>query len=420
MIPSNHIRRLDHSLIGPGDDTKVSHLLTNMIPSSSFSQMQMTIKQRNSKKPNVSNDSTSSKKSSTLRSSIHRKKAGLLAMFLLFLITLSLTMGTIALQRKFFPNIKKRQIQIWVPHLLEKTKKFTIVALHNWTKSLQPLSDVSSSSNNNIIMIPHFVDEYKVGNTTIHQANHPKMDVCHILKNCFPEGDVYGTDKTCHPNVDLTLRYYDSAFMVKDAGTENQRIVGFMSIYRDYNQWINQHALISYNVCVAPDQRGKGIAKTMIPKFMDALIDHYKIRHLTDPKLILHPSGDKKADKPLLLGLDVDFTSETSVDAMVLYAKMGFIRWWTPCKSVSQFDWSSVYLSHLANNKNSSFALQQLIHDPASYIDSSYSPEKKFSHYCMYKFYADGWSQFGKFLKDYISGTMPVPRKQQIKKTVKN
>ncbi len=271
----------------------------------------------------------------------------------------------------------------------------------------------------------------------IHQKYHSMMDTCRILQQCFVGSDVYGTPEVCKRNLDPTIRYYESGFWVEMVEGKEDRLVGFLSIHHDVSykgrknnqQPDDYHALVIYNVCVDEERRGKGIAKKLIPEFIDATIKHYKLEKYAkatgkeiDPK-----TG--KPIPPLIVGLDVDLTSDLMPDAFSLYTKLGFVRWWTPCISVARHKWTSLIETQaswyeskqgysaaekrdehgnvkrntgLLPARNADFPLARLLWDPAPYLENSFNlgTGKKPNHFCMYKFYSDSFITMAKSLME--------------------
>lgn len=285
--------------------------------------------------------------------------------------------------------------------------------------------------------------------TMIHQKYHSMMDACRILQQCFVGSDVYGTPEVCKRNLDPTIKYYDSGFWVEMVKGKEDRLVGFLSIHHDIayksrNNWQrNQqkqspqsddyHALIIYNVCIDEERRGQGVAKKLIPEFIDAMVKHYKLEKYAkatgreiDPK-----TG--KAIPPLLIGLDVDLTSDTMPEAFSLYAKLGFLRWWTPCSSVANHKWTALIDTQIAwddarqgyganekkdaqgNIKKTSgllptriadFPAARLLWEPKPYLSNAFNlgTGQKPNHFCMYKFYHDSFHGMAKSLLAEANG----------------
>lgn len=281
--------------------------------------------------------------------------------------------------------------------------------------------------------------------TMVHQKYHSGMDACRILQQCFVGSDVYGTPEVCKRNLDPTIKYYDSGFWVEMMEGKEDRLVGFLSIHHDISyksrsqyqrnqqkqpaQPDDYHAFIIYNVCIDEERRGQGIAKKMIPAFIDAMIKHYRLEKYakatgkeTDPK-----TG--KLVPPLIIGLDVDLTSDTMPEAFSLYAKLGFVRWWTPCTSVAYHKWAPLIDTQLAwaderqghgindtkdpqgnvkkttgllPTRSSDFPVARMLWDARSYLTNAFNlgTGKKPNHFCMYKFYSDSYASMAKQLME--------------------
>lgn len=290
-----------------------------------------------------------------------------------------------------------------------------------------------------------FVDDAKTFGI---QSKGTMMDACRILQQCFAGSDVYGSPEVCYRNLDPTIKYYDSGFMVEEMEGKEDRLVGFMSVHRDIAykgntqtqrkqnnlqpQHENYYSLIVYNVCVDEERRGKGVAKAMIPQFLDALVKHYKLeRNANATGREIDPKTGMPIP-PLLIGLDVDLTSESIADAFALYAKLGFVRWWTPCTSVANHKWASLIDTQFSYQKdggqvfvssekkdaygnikrpagllpthNSDFPMAKLLWDPAPYLKNAFNlgssakASKRPDHFCMYKFYSDSFHSMAKAL----------------------
>lgn len=334
--------------------------------------------------------------------------------------------GTEETSNKYGEFLNEQQELIKSIMTTAKGRYWRLPFLHLWIRELQGLSSLkkgiderhgekrklmTSSTHNNVLddisMIPQFLDDNKKDggdhDTTVHQPNHPTMDACNIIQDCFPK-DYENEKSSCHRSTEWVLGKFDSAFMVKGAGTADQRIIGFISIDKKYHRQTNQHVFIIYNVCIAPDQRGKGIGKAMMTEFIDATIDHYKLRHLTSPDLMSQSfKNQETGHRPLLLGLSVDVFSKTFVDAMVLYVELGFIRLWARCSDANRFDWSKVYSVYSSmKNKKPSLITQQFLYGFNLYDSSMNSEIEGKDDLCMYKFYSDDWKQFEEALKGEI------------------
>lgn len=145
----------------------------------------------------------------------------------------------------------------------------------------------------------------------------------------FPDNPL----KACHKTLKNILKGFDNGFFY-----EGDRLVGFIS--GDPFNAADFSVVNLYNVCVRSEERGKGFAKAMVPEFVRQVIE----KRVT-----------KRPKQPIYIGLDVDFSTETPVAAFALYAKMGFNRWWEPCSSINDFDFSVLKRQHdLANPPESS------------------------------------------------------------------
>lgn len=165
------------------------------------------------------------------------------------------------------------------------------------------------------------------GPVTLTKDGDQDADACIILAQCFnsyhfvPDPVKFPENpyKTCHSTIRSILRAFDSGFYF-----DGPRLVGFISSDFDNSNSFSQISL--YNICVRKEERGKGIAKAMIPEYIKAV-------------------AAKRASKNVprvYIGLDVDFDTESAVAAFALYAKMGFNRWWEPCSSIARFDFNTM------------------------------------------------------------------------------
>ena len=187
----------------------------------------------------------------------------------------------------------------------------------------------AASSNNTLTMALHHAGDPIV----LQRNNDPDSDACILLSSCFP--DRYFAARPdlnpeaplsrCQRNLKILLDDYDSGFLY-----EGKRLVGFISsVFRDVS--LEKTAPVSpvdpeielYNVCIHPDDRGRGLARSLVARYLEQLSA---------------VNGFKSA----LVGLDVDFKSPSSKEAFTLYAKMGFLRWWQPCRSIADFDFAQV------------------------------------------------------------------------------
>lgn len=303
--------------------------------------------------------------------------------------------------------------------------------------------------------------------TMIHQKYGTMMDACRILQQCFVGSDVYGTPEVCKRSLDPTIKYYDSGFWVEMVEGQEDRLVGFLSIHHDVaykarSQWQrtqqNQppqsddyHSLILYNVCIDEERRGQGIAKKMIPAFIDAMIKHYKLEKYAKATGREIDPATGKPIPPLVVGLDVDMTSDTMPEAFSLYAKLGFVRWWTPCSSVANHKWTALIDTQTSwedsnpgvterrdergNVKKSSgllptrmadFPIARLLWEPKSYLKNAFNlgTGNKPTHFCMYKFYCDSFHGMAKTIladpdspSDFVlppSDGKPVPEDDKL------
>lgn len=176
------------------------------------------------------------------------------------------------------------------------------------------------------------------GTLSVHWAGSPIVlsidgdkdsDACSLLSECFssehfianptkfPENPL----KMCHATVRRILTAYDSGFFF-----EGRRLVGFVSSDVSRAATDDYSYISVYNVCVRREDRGRGVAKAMLPQYIDAIA----AKRLPGVR------------NNLYVGLDVDFDTPDAIGAFALYAKMGFNRWWEACRSISYFDYAKL------------------------------------------------------------------------------
>lgn len=230
---------------------------------------------------------------------------------------------------------------------------------------------------------------------THHHPNHPGPvhvpntpgDACRILMKCFNEdGSIYEDLPTCHNNMKLILKYYHNTALF-DAGL----LVGFSSFHYETAP-SGAKAISIYNVCVDPAYRQRGLAKRMLAEGVEEMRAYQKI------------TGDK-----LLLALDVDLSTEMAAESFALYAKMGFLRGWQPCRSVADVDWRPVIED--PGNQMTKSPMAEILGSPKKYLEDEvmggkpglrlkprgYSKEP-INHFCMFRFYEEDWLTMGKYL----------------------
>lgn len=283
--------------------------------------------------------------------------------------------------------------------------------------------------------------------TMIHQKYGTKMDSCRILQQCFAGSDVYGSPDVCKKNLAPTIEYYDSGFWVEMVEGEEDRVIGFLSIHHDIvyksrNSWKRSqgkqspqtddyHAFMIYNVCIDEERRGQGVAKKMVTGMLDAMVKHYGLEKYAKSNGRDRDPKTGKIIPPLLVGLDVDLTTDNMPEAFSLYAKLGFVRWWTPCASVAQHKWSPLIdaqISYAEENqgyaaydrrdeqgnvkkytgllptKIGDFPLARMMWgDSEPYLKNAFKlgSGKRPTHFCMYKFYSDSFNSIGQTILDY-------------------
>lgn len=238
---------------------------------------------------------------------------------------------------------------------------------------------------------------------TINKFNGAEGDVCTILSDCF-KSDYFKPDPIKYPNNPLqpchnTLKSIYSAF---DSGFyfDGPRVVGFLS--SDTRKGNGFASVNLFNVCVRREDRGKGIAKSMLPEYIKAVTD----MHVT--------AGTK-----VYVGLDVDFDTESAVAAFSLYAKMGFNRWWEPCPSIYNFDYKVIEKQLMMANPEIEpntnpyhnqrpaflFPMSQLFLRRKDTLQKQIrdSQGKVFNHFCMVMLLgADDFGKIGSDIRDSV------------------
>lgn len=165
------------------------------------------------------------------------------------------------------------------------------------------------------------------GPVTLTKDGDEDADACIILSQCFhsyhfvpdPVRFPKNPYQTCHSTLRSILRSFDSGFYF-----DGPRLVGFIS--SDFSNANTFSQISLYNICIRKEERGKGIAKAMIPEYIKSVIEKRTPKNI--PRVYI--------------GLDVDFDTESAVAAFALYAKMGFNRWWEPCSSIARFDFNTM------------------------------------------------------------------------------
>lgn len=264
-------------------------------------------------------------------------------------------------------------------------------------------SDKAVISENKMELKVHWVGE----EATLLKDGDEDADACILLSQCFksayftpdpvkfPENPL----KQCHATLRSLLSSFDSGFYFN-----GPRLVGFIS--SEYKNTGAYSKVILYNVCVRSEERGKGIAKGMVPEYVKAVVG----------KRIA-----KDAPK-VYVGLDVDFDTETAVSAFALYAKMGFNRWWEPCSNVSYFNFNRLEHQHLLANPVTSNSDGFTTKSPAYVFPMSdmvlarqAALSKKlydrngvpYTHFCMIMLLgADDFGSIGKDIKDTIQSAL--------------
>lgn len=256
--------------------------------------------------------------------------------------------------------------------------------------------DLNDGESSLIKMVHHFKNKPGL----VHQVN-SSMDACPILVECYPGVEsIYANYSTCVENMPLILKYYDSSALVKDG-----HVIGFISYNVERDHQIPKNRAISiYNVCIDPVVRGRGLAKRMLAEGIEAVISHYSL-----------------LPESTLLALDVDLTSQMGAESFSLYAKLGFLRGWQPCRSVGDVDWRPLFTAPTSPAIQS--PLSTILVDPVGYQQDilkgknptprlpsrSQSSSGTFNHYCMFRFYQESWLTIGQMLVEPFKVVATIP-----------
>lgn len=240
-------------------------------------------------------------------------------------------------------------------------------------------------------LVHHRLRDPLFPSTNVHQAN-TSLDSCRILIDCYP-GDFppHRDLAACHEQHERDLTRFDSSAIIYKG-----EVVSFISLdIRVNRKNPAQVSMHLYNVCVDRRFRNRGLAKMLVEKSVESLVEYHKLT---------------RDGRKVLLGLDVNLASEFGSQSFALYAKLGFLRGWQPCHSVMVVDWrpffESAKLPEVAN------PLQSILEDPKQYqVDELYgnkpSPrlpllytklDRPMDHYCMYKWYGESWSSLGQII----------------------
>lgn len=222
----------------------------------------------------------------------------------------------------------------------------------------------------------------------IYEAEGP-LNNCAMLQDCFPEAEaLYKNTKACHDTMLYLQRVYDNSIVLMQG-----KSIGYITFHLEVDPDNSKNKIINiYNVCVAREHRNKGIAKRMLEEGLEAMLDHYNLR------------GAK-----VLLGLDVELTTYMAAESFAMYAKMGFMRAWQPCRSVGDVDWRPIFNNPTVPAVQS--PLNSILMDRERYLDEEIREKKQYAHlrsrsrstkelthFCMFKFYGESWYDMGKAL----------------------
>lgn len=226
-----------------------------------------------------------------------------------------------------------------------------------------PITQANSSNNKKLTVAIHHAGDPIV----LHRANDPLSDACVLLSSCFPDNffglrpDLPNPLEKCHNNIKLLLGSYDSGFMY-----EGDRLVGFISSILEERMALtgdeSRPVVELYNVCIRKEDRGRGLAKSLVTEYLKQLFLDHNV-------------------KSALVGLDVNFDTPDAAAAFTLYAKLGFLRWWEPCRTIGRFDFTKLFPSAEQKKRLPLSSWWQAIGD------SSLLKQKMgmFTHFCMVK-----------------------------------
>ena len=287
-------------------------------------------------------------------------------------------------------NRIRRVFQRSALYLLAIAVSVGLTTLYHRRESLgapsPPASILSAFDDPSLTIVHHYPD--KPG--AVHVPGTP-LDACRILEGCFPDPEsIYHDHASCVSNMTYILRRYPSSSVIQDG-----RVVGFLSLFVEEDPDRREHkAILTYNVCVDPKLRGRGLAKRMLKESIDALVAHKSI-----------------STKSLLLALDVDLTSQMAAEAFTMYAKLGYLRGWQPCRSVGDVDWRPLFDQPTSPALRS--PIQKLLDAPKQYqedelVGKNPSPRlrprskgtERLDHYCMFRFYEESWLTLGNYLAE--------------------
>ena len=150
----------------------------------------------------------------------------------------------------------------------------------------------------------------------------------------------------------------------------------------------------------------------MIPKFVEAIRALRIVKPATSP--------DYQTTKPLYIGLDVDFESESAVSAFALYAKLGYNRWWQPCASISYFNYHTLP-DPSTSPPDSGLPFSQALLNRQAFLNSRLiNPEgpQVYTHFCMVMLW--GADDFGAVGKDILTAVQKGLKKYPNVKAKKN
>jgi ribosomal protein S18 acetylase RimI-like enzyme len=218
------------------------------------------------------------------------------------------------------------------------------------------------------------------------QKRDTPMDACRIMTQCFSHSKVFGNIASCQDGIEVTMKYYDSGFLIESFPGREDEAVGFISVLPVRRQ--NHIFIFIYNLCIDGSRRRKGLAKKLIVQFIEQYVSH----------------TNWPRDK-IFLALDVDLRTPMATSALSLYVKLGYVRWMEPCKDVYNNEVTRAI--HPPYATNGTAQLSAIFADPKGYAERMYSkfgPSSEYpTHFCMYRKLTESLDDIGNALVEAVS-----------------
>ncbi|OIR58091.1 MAG: uncharacterized protein A8A55_1144 [Amphiamblys sp. WSBS2006] len=134
---------------------------------------------------------------------------------------------------------------------------------------------------------------------------------CRALKKCFPDGP-YNTEEEGIDTFRKTAQAYDVGLLVRNKET----------LATTVSLWVPKDSLDAvfiFNVCVDPEERGKGLGQSIVEKHIENVLDKRKT----------------KKNRKTVVGLHVLVDTPSFTSALSLYEKLGFVVGIKPCHGVN-------------------------------------------------------------------------------------